>query len=453
MDYKLIEIIDINELQELLDSFYNATGVATAIIDMEGQIITASGWADICTKFHRVHPVTCEMCIESDIELAAQLKKGEKYNIYRCKNGLIDIAVPIIIDDLHIGNLFTGQLLFEKPDEDYFKKQAKVFGFDEPSYLEALKKVKVYSEDQIKQTIDFLTKLAAMIVSLGISKNQQLKINEKISNLLEFEGQLNEELVVEKEKLELLTEKLEGSNKELDDFAYIASHDLREPLRGINNYTNFLIEDYSEILDDDGKNMLSSINRLASRLDQFISSLLYYSRLGRTSALRIRISLKEIIDDVVDSFEFSIKERPTVITILENQPIINCDRQDTIEIYKNLIGNALKYNDKPERTIEIGYLYTDKGSDNPVLYVEDNGIGIEEKNFDKIFTIFKRLHPREKFGGGTGAGLTIVKKCIDLLNGKIWVESKIGEGTTFFFEITEEDELTHSKEGDDGNRS
>ncbi|MGV8906279.1 MAG: PocR ligand-binding domain-containing protein [Acetobacterium sp.] len=450
MDYKLIDIIDSDELQDLLDSFFHATGIGTAIVDIEGKIITASGWEDICSKFHRVHPATCKMCSESDVELAAQLKKGEKYNIYRCKNGLVDIAVPIFIGGFHIGNLFTGQFLLNDPDEKYFKNQAKTYGFDERLYLEALKKVKVYPEAQIKQTINFLTKLAAMIVSLGVSKKQQLQINEKISDLLEFESQLNEELIVEKVKLELLTDKLEISNKELDDFAYIASHDLREPLRGINNYASFLIEDYAELLDDDGKNMLSSISRLAGRLDEFISSLLYYSRLGRTAIVRSDMSLKEIIDDVIELFEFSINERPTVITIQENQPVIIGDSQNTIEIYRNLIGNALKYNDKSERIIEIGYFYSEERPEHPVLYVKDNGIGIEEKYFEKIFMIFKRLHPREKFGGGTGAGLTIVKKCIDLLNGKIWIESKIGQGTTFFFEITEEKGQNHWKESDNG---
>lgn len=438
MTYELVEIIDIDELQDLFDSFYNATGILTAVLDLEGKILTASGWEDICTKFHRVHPVSCQQCVESDVELSAQLKKGEKYSIYRCKNGLIDIAVPIVIDGKHKGNLFTGQFLFEEPDQAFFKKQALKYGFDEAAYLEALKKVKVHSEDQIKQSLEFLAKLADMVGNLGITKKKQLEVNKKISNLLEYEGRLNQELTAEKTKLENLTIKLEISNKELDDFAYIASHDLREPLRGINNYATFLLEDYAELLDEDGKNMLESINRLAGRLDQFISSLLYYSRLGRTAMERSQISIQEIIDEVLDSFKFTISEKPTVITILENQPTITSNRQNTLEIYRNLIGNALKYNDKPERCIEIGYHYTDKGTDHPVLYVKDNGIGIEEKNFEKIFMIFKRLHPREKFGGGTGAGLTIVKKCIDLLNGRIWVESQLGEGTTFFFEITEE---------------
>jgi signal transduction histidine kinase len=438
MGYQLEEIIDVEALQDLFDSFYTVTGVLTAVLDMKGKILTASGWEDICTQFHRVHPVTCQRCIESDVGLASQLEKGEPYNIYRCKNGLIDIAVPIIVDGNHIGNLFTGQFLFEPPDEEFFRNQAQTFGFDEKLYLEALKKVKVHSADKIRETMTFLTKLAIIISSLGITRKEQLAANQKMAVLLADEAKLNEALKEEKDKLEALTAKLENSNKELDDFAYIASHDLREPLRGINNYASFLQEDYWELLDEDGKNMLASINRLAGRLDEFISSLLYYSRLGRTTLERSPVSIQSVIDEVLDSFEFSIKEKPTVITIMDNQPIINTNRQNTLEIYRNLIGNALKYNDKPERHIEIGYGYTDKGSEHPFFYVKDNGIGIEEKNFDKIFTIFKRLHPREKFGGGTGAGLTIVKKCINLLNGSIWVESQLGQGTTFFFELTED---------------
>jgi len=436
MEYKFSELIDINELQSLLESFTMATGFGTAILDLEGQILTATGWSDICAKFHRIHPLTSKRCTESDTKLAAQLQKGEKYNIYKCKNGLIDVAVPIIIEGIHMGNLFTGQLQFEAPDVEYFKKQAKEFGFDEFLYLEALKNMPVFTEGKIKQTMEFLLKLAKMIGNLGLAKKQQLAINEQISNLLDLKEKLNQELVVKKEKLEILTEELQKSNKELDDFAYISSHDLREPLRGINNYSNFLLEDYSDKLDDEGKTMLFTVSKLANRLEQFIDSLLFYSRLGRTSTEPEVVSIREIIDDAVNSFEFTIKERPTVINILGNQPLINCDRLRITEIYKNLIGNALKYNDKAERYIEVGYLLSESGKQ--ILYVKDNGIGIEEKHFNNVFTIFKRLHPRDKFGGGTGAGLTIAKKCIDLQCGKIWIESRLGEGTTFYFTVTEE---------------
>ena len=434
MKYKFSELIDIDELQSLLESFTTATGFGTAILDLEGQILTATGWADICTKFHRIHPLTSKKCTESDIVLAAQLAKGKRYNVYKCKNGLIDVAVPIIIEGIHVGNLFTGQLLFEVPDVEYFKKQAKEFGFDQSLYFEALNKMPVFTEDKVKQTMEFLLKLAKMIGNLGLAKKQQLERNEQISDLLGIKEKLNQELIVKKGKLETLTEELQKSNQELDDFAYISSHDLKEPLRGINNYSNFLLEDYSDILDDEGKTMLFTVSKLANRLEQFIDSLLFYSRLGRTSTELQVISIREIIDEVVDSFEFTIKERPTVIKILENQPIINCNRLRTTEIFKNLIGNALKYNDKTERYIEVGYLFTESGK--PIFYIKDNGIGIEKKHFKNVFMIFKRLHPRDKFGGGTGAGLTIAKKCVDLQFGKIWIESKLREGTTFYFTVT-----------------
>jgi len=419
-----------------MESFNTATGFGSAILDLDGQILTATGWSDICSKFHRIHPLTCKKCIESDTVLATQLKKGEQYNIYKCKNGLIDVAVPIIIEGIYMGNLFTGQLLFEEPDFDYFRKQAKEFGFDESLYLEALNKMPVFTEGKIKEIMNFLLKLAKMIGNSGLAKKQQLERNKQISSLLDVKEKLNQELIAEKEKLKKLTEELQKSNKELDDFAYIASHDLKEPLRGINNYSNFLLEDYSDNLDDEGKRMLSTVSKLTNRLEQFIDSLLFYSRLGRTSAEQKAILISDVIDDAVSAFELTIKERPTIIKIMENQPVINCDRLRTTEIFKNLIGNALKYNDKDERNIEVGYLVTE--ADKPIFYVKDNGIGIEKKHFENVFTLFKRLHPRDKYGGGTGAGLTIVKKCVDLQRGKIWIESELKKGTTVYFTVTEE---------------
>ena len=156
------------------------------------------------------------------------------------------------------------QLLFEAPDVEYFKKQANECGFDESLYLEALNKMPVISEDKIKQTMEFLLKLAKMIGNLGLAKKQLLERNEQISDLLAIKEKLNQELISEKEKLERLAEELQRSNKELDDFAYISSHDLKEPLRGINNYANFLLEDYSDKLDDEGKNMLVTVSKLAN---------------------------------------------------------------------------------------------------------------------------------------------------------------------------------------------
>lgn len=144
MDYKFSELINVEEFQQLSDKFSKITGAVTAILDLDGKILTATGWQDICTKFHRVHPETCKRCLESDTILANKLKEGNKYNVYKCKNGLIDVAFPIIIDGLHVGNVFTGQFVNEKSDIAYFRKQAKEFGFNEKEYIEAFEKVPVF---------------------------------------------------------------------------------------------------------------------------------------------------------------------------------------------------------------------------------------------------------------------------------------------------------------------
>jgi ligand-binding sensor protein len=140
------ELVDIDELKEICESFTQLTGAATAILDLEGNILVATGWHDICTCFHRINPETALRCRESDTVLAGMLKAGEEYNVYKCKNGLVDVAVPILIAGEHVANFFTGQFFFEAPDRNYFIRQAEKFGFDQKPYLEALDRVPVFSE-------------------------------------------------------------------------------------------------------------------------------------------------------------------------------------------------------------------------------------------------------------------------------------------------------------------
>jgi chemotaxis family two-component system sensor kinase Cph1 len=143
-----------------------------------------------------------------------------------------------------------------------------------------------------------------------------------------------------------------------------------------------------------------------------------------------------VVAEVVDSLGFNLQEGHVEIRVPRPLPVVRCDRVRVRELFHNLVINAMKYNDKAEKWIEIGSVQGGGGP--PALYVRDNGIGIQEKHFDSIFRIFKRLHGRDKFGGGTGAGLTIVKKIVERHNGRIWVESKVGEGTTVYFTLEKE---------------
>ena len=237
---------------------------------------------------------------------------------------------------------------------------------------------------------------------------------------------------------------LQRSNQELDDFAYIASHDLKEPLRGIHNYSSFLMEDYGDKLDAEGHKKLETVKRLAQRLEDLIDSLLMYSRVGRVDLATQETDLNEVVAGVQDLLSITMHERGVELRIPRRLPSLRCDRVRIGEVFRNLISNAMKYNDKPIKWIEVGYIAAQPlhaehaGVGETVFYVRDNGIGIREKHLDSVFRIFKRLHSREQFGGGAGVGLPIAKKIIERHRGRIWVESQFGEGSCFKFTLGSE---------------
>ena len=176
----LRDLIDLAALQNILDSFSRLTGISTAVLDLKGEILIASGWMDICTQFYRLNPLTAARCFESDTVMASQLKKGESFKVYECKNGLVDAAVPIIIGDLHVGNLFAGQFLFEPPDMDFFAHQAAEFGFVQEPFLEALQRVPIFSQERIRQIITLLADLTVIIGNAGLDKLKLFGTNKDL---------------------------------------------------------------------------------------------------------------------------------------------------------------------------------------------------------------------------------------------------------------------------------
>lgn len=247
-------------------------------------------------------------------------------------------------------------------------------------------------------------------------------------------------------------EELKASNKELDDFAYIASHDLREPLRGIINYCTFLMEDYGDKLDADGRSKLETLIRLSNHQEKLIQALLEYSRVGRVDLAVEEVDLNPVVADIIESVKAGFPDNGIDILVPTPLPTVLCDRVRINAVFSNLVTNAVKYNDKPNRVVEIGCISPSSASgeavpgqpvnanaDRQVYYVKDNGIGIRESHIDKIFTIFKRLHAKDKYGGGAGIGLTIAKKIVELHRGTIWVESTFAEGTTFYFTLRGEE--------------
>ena len=178
MSTKFLDNIDFKKVNALLEGFNQSTGFVTAILDLDGNVLCKSGWRQICTEFHRKNPKAASNCVISDTELANKMRMGKKYHFYKCMNGLIDVAVPIIIKGQHVANLFSGQFFFEEPDIDFFINQARAFGFDENSYIEALRKVPVVSKDEVEIKMNFLLSITQMITELTFEKYEQIELNE-----------------------------------------------------------------------------------------------------------------------------------------------------------------------------------------------------------------------------------------------------------------------------------
>lgn len=241
------------------------------------------------------------------------------------------------------------------------------------------------------------------------------------------------------DELARLNEELARSNVELDSFAYVASHDLKEPLRGLHNYAHLLIEDYADSLDDEGRERLNTLVRLTQRMEALIDSLLHFSRVGRAELTWSEVDLSAELSDVLALLGPRLRERGVTLRIPRPLPVVRADQARVREVFSNLISNAIKYNDSPAPWISIGYELAAPepggATGPPIFYVCDNGIGIPEQHHEAIFRIFKRLHARDQYGGGVGAGLTIAKKIVERHGGTIWVESRPGQGACFRFTL------------------
>lgn len=246
---------------------------------------------------------------------------------------------------------------------------------------------------------------------------------------------------------------LERSNQELDDFAYVASHDLKEPLRGLFNHASFLLEDYKGKIDDDGVRRLNRLGELCQRMERLINDLLYFSRLGRADLTMQEADPNAIIAEIRNMMETALANSNARIVVPLPLPRIICDRTRVTEVFRNLITNAIKYNDKPDRVVVVGfsaYVDTPNGRQKDVFYVRDNGIGIDPEFHQEIFRIFKRLQNATE-GDGTGVGLTFVKKIVERHGGRIWLNSEVGQGTAFYFNLS--DGQSTSNRNADGTQS
>ncbi|MCS6937063.1 MAG: ATP-binding protein [Candidatus Bipolaricaulota bacterium] len=239
--------------------------------------------------------------------------------------------------------------------------------------------------------------------------------------------------ITEKQRLERIlqekTKRLEESNRKLEEFTHVVSHDLKEPLRTMAVFTQYLIEDYGSQLDQEAQDYLNRIHRASLRMRHMIDDLLRLSSIGTRQETLEKIFL----GDVIEQLKEDLKARLENVTLIvpSSWPTVVANRTRMIELFGNLISNAIKYNDKPEKRVELSW--TSQGGFYQFT-VRDNGIGIEERYLNKVFELFERLNPRDDYES-TGAGLAICKRIVEEYGGRIWVESKVGEGSAFHFTL------------------
>ena len=258
---------------------------------------------------------------------------------------------------------------------------------------------------------------SALTEKWGLARQASLKM-EQLEQMVKERTEKQAELIT----------KVDNINKELKDFASIVSHDLKAPLRGIKSLATWILDDCSDKLGEQANEQINLLLGRVERMYNLIDGVLQYSRVGRTEEKIVPVNLDDFIPEAIDML---VPPENISITIENTMPVIECAETHVMQLFQNLLSNAIKYMDKPQGQIKVGCVEEDgfwKFS------IADNGPGIEEKHFEKIFKMFQALSVSEEFEG-TGVGLTITKKIVELYGGHIWVESEIGKGSTFFFTL------------------
>jgi light-regulated signal transduction histidine kinase (bacteriophytochrome) len=233
-----------------------------------------------------------------------------------------------------------------------------------------------------------------------------------------------------------LMQEIRSANEELTSFAYVVSHDLKAPLRAIGSLADWLSTDYADKFDDEGKEHMRLLISRVHRMGGLIDGILQYSRVGRVKDALVDVELNRLVRDVIDLLAPPVNITVTVDAAL---PTVKTEATRIAQVFQNLISNAVKYMDKPQGNVHIGCV---ADGTHWKFSVTDNGPGIEPRHFERIFQLFQTLAPRDRIES-TGVGLALVRKIVEMYGGRVWIESKVGEGSTFSFTLPRDRHSDH----------
>lgn len=316
-------------------------------------------------------------------------------------------GAPLMVED-HISGIL--EIYSEKEMEKLAELDLKHLQIVADKIGMALENIRLFEQNEKQKEI-----LVRQIVAKKQAEGEIKKLNDEL-----------EQRVIER------TAQLENTNKELESFSYSVSHDLRAPLRAISGFAEIIVRRHQSDLNEEGQRYFRNIVQAGERMGQLIDDLLTYSRLGRAGIQRERIKLDDLLKEIVMRMGSTISKKQGTLVVAEGLPPVMGDRTLLSQIFINLLDNAIKYH-RPDTPPQVTVDFRNEDH-HVIISVKDRGIGIPIEYQQKIFDIFQRLHPEDEYPG-TGVGLSTVKKAAELLGGKIWIESQVGHGSTFFVKL------------------